>query len=160
MKKELVPAVSSIFPRLSSRGGVFGRDLVRDYERLIDSMLGEPLVASASEDYLAPRVDVAETPKSIEVTAELPGVEEKDIHVELRNGMLWISGKKDECHKEETRNMYRSERRFGSFDRGITLPCDVEKGSVDAVFKDGILKVNLPKTPSAREEVTQIKVKH
>ncbi len=158
MRNELVPATSSIFPRSMSRG--IGRDLFRDYERLVDAMMGEPLSVSSSEDYLAPRVDVAETEKSIEVTAELAGVDEKDIKVELRNGMLWLSGKKEECHKEESRNVFRSERRFGSFERGVTLPCDVERGNIEATFKDGILKVSLPKTPSARQEVTHIKVKH
>lgn len=158
MRNELVPATSSIFPRSMSRG--IGRDLFRDYERLVDAMIGEPLSVSSSEDYLAPRVDVAETEKSIEVTAELAGVDEKDIKVELRNGMLWLSGKKEECHKEESRNVFRSERRFGSFERGVTLPCDVERGNIEATFKDGILKVSLPKTPSARQEVTHIKVKH
>ena len=158
MRNDLVPATSSIFPRSMSRG--IGRDLFRDYERLVDAMMGEPLSVSSSEDYLAPRVDVAETEKSIEVTAELAGVDEKDIKVELRNGMLWLSGKKEECHKEESRNVFRSERRFGSFDRGVTLPCDVERGNIEATFKDGILKVSLPKTPSARQEVTHIKVKH
>ena len=157
MRNELVPATSSIFPRSMSRG--IGRDLFRDYERLVDAMMGEPLSVSSSEDYLAPRVDVAETEKSIEVTAELAGVDEKDIKVELRNGMLWLSGKKEECHKEESRNVFRSERRFGSFERGVTLPCDVERGNIEATFKDGILKVSLPKTPSARQEVTHIKVK-
>ena len=158
MRNELVPATSSIFPRSMSRG--IGRDLFRDYERLVDAMMGEPLSVSSSEDYLAPRVDVAETEKSIEVTAELAGVDEKDIKVELRNGMLWLSGKKEECHKEESRNVFRSERRFGSFERGVTLPCDVERGNIEATFKDGILKVSLPKTPSARQEVTHIKVNH
>ena len=158
MRNDLVPATSSIFPRSMSRG--IGRDLFRDYERLVDAMMGEPLSVSSSEDYLAPRVDVAETEKSIEVTAELAGVDEKDIKVELRNGMLWLSGKKEECHKEESRNVFRSERRFGSFERGVTLPCDVERGNIEATFKDGILKVSLPKTPSARQEVTHIKVKH
>ena len=158
MRNELGPVTSSISPRSMSRG--IGRDLFRDYERLVDAMMGEPLSVSSSEDYLAPRVDVAETEKSIEVTAELAGVDEKDIKVELRNGMLWLSGKKEECHKEESRNVFRSERRFGSFERGVTLPCDVERGNIEATFKDGILKVSLPKTPSARQEVTHIKVKH
>ncbi|MEI6397787.1 MAG: Hsp20/alpha crystallin family protein, partial [Pseudomonadota bacterium] len=127
MRNELGPVTSSISPRSMSRG--IGRDLFRDYERLVDAMMGEPLSVSSSEDYLAPRVDVAETEKSIEVTAELAGVDEKDIKVELRNGMLWLSGKKEECHKEESRNVFRSERRFGSFERGVTLPCDVERGN-------------------------------
>lgn len=160
MRNELVSLGSSLFPRLSTRGMGLGRDWFRDYERAIDSALRAPLLAEDDELRMSPRVDVAETDKNIEVSADLPGVDEKDIKVELRNGVLWLSGEKRCSSKEESKNMYRSERYYGAFERGISLPCDVEKGKVDASYKDGVLKVTLPKTPAAREEVTQIKVKH
>lgn len=160
MRNELMSLGSSLFPRLPLRGVGIGRDWFRDYERAIDSALRAPLLTEDDELRMSPRVDVAETDKNIEISADLPGVDEKDIKVELRNGVLWLSGEKRCASKEESKNMYRSERYYGSFERGISLPCDVEKGKVDASYKDGVLKVILPKTPAAREEVTQIKVKH
>ena len=160
MRNELISLGSSLFPRLPFRGMGLGRDWARDYERAIDAALRTPFLTEEEDRLMSPRVDVSETDKSIEVSADLPGVDEKDIKVELRNGVLWLSGEKRCASKEESKNLYRSERYFGAFERGISLPCDVEKGKVDASYKDGVLKVTLPKTPAAREEVTQIKVKH
>ena len=160
MRNELMPRGSSIFPRSTLRSFGLGRDMFRDYERAIDAALRMPFLTEGEENMMSPRVDVAETDKSIEVTADLPGVDEKDIRVELRNGVLWVSGEKKTCSKEETKNMHRSERSYGAFERGISLPCDVEKGKIDASYHDGVLKIVMPKTPAAREEVTQIKVKH
>ena len=160
MRNELVSLGSSLFPRSPFRGMGFGRDWLRDYERAIDAALRTPFLAEEEDRVMSPRVDVSETDKTIEILADLPGVEEKDIKVELRNGVLWLHGEKRCASKEDSKNMYRSERYFGAFERGISLPCDVEKGKVDASYKDGVLKVSLPKTPAAREEVTQIKVKH
>jgi HSP20 family protein len=160
MRNELVSLGTSLFPRLSSRGMGLSRDWFRDYERAIDSALRAPFLTEEEDQLMSLRVDVAETDKNIEVSADLPGVDEKDIKVEIRNGVLWLSGEKRCASKEESKNMYRSERYYGAFERGISLPCDVEKGKVDASYKDGVLKVTLPKTPAAREEVTQIKVKH
>lgn len=160
MRNELVSLGSSLFPRMPFRSLGLGRDWTRDYERAIDAALRAPFLADDEELLMSPRVDVAETDKNIEVSADLPGVDEKDIKVELRNGVLWLSGEKRCSSKEESKNMYRSERYYGAFERGVSLPCDVEKGKVDASYKDGVLRVTLPKTPAAREEVTQIKVKH
>jgi len=160
MRNELTTKGSSLFPRIPLRGFGLGRDIFRDYERAVDAALRMPFLTEGEENVMSPRVDVAETDKSIEVTADLPGVDEKDIRVELRNGVLWVSGEKKTCSKEETKNMYRSERFYGAFERGISLPCDVEKGKIDASYHDGVLKVVMPKTHAAREEVTQIKVKH
>jgi HSP20 family protein len=160
MRNELVNLGSSLFPRLPLRGWGRGRDWFRDYERAIDSALRAPFLTEDEERLMSPRVDVSESEKTVEVSADLPGVDEKDIKIELRNGVLWLSGEKRSASKEESKNMYRSERYYGAFERGISLPCDVEKDKVDASYKDGVLKVILPKTPAAREEVTHIKVKH
>jgi HSP20 family protein len=160
MRNELTTTGSSLFPRSPLRGFGFGRDIFRDYERAIDAALRMPFLTEGEENMMSPRVDVAETNKTIEITADLPGVDEKDIRVELRNGVLWVSGEKRTCSKDDTTNMHRSERSYGAFERGISLPCDVEKGKIDASYHDGVLKIVMPKTPAAREEVTQIKVKH
>lgn len=149
-------------PLLSTRSPFLrGRDIFRDYARMMDQMFrGPSMLETLEEDLLSPRVDVVEDEKSVEVTADIPGIDEKDIKLELRNDTLWIEGERKEEKKSEGRNFYRSERSYGAFERGIGLPCEVEKGAVEASFKNGVLKVVLPKTKEAREEVTSIKIKH
>lgn len=149
-------------PLLSTRmPSLRGRDMFRDYARIMDQMFRGPgLLETIDEEILSPRVDVVEDEKSVEVTADIPGIDEKDIKLELRNDTLWIEGERKEEKKTEGRNFYRCERSSGSFERGIALPCDVEKGAIEASFKNGVLKVVLPKTKEAREEVTSIKIKH
>lgn len=149
-------------PVLSSRSPLLrGRDIFRDYSRMMDNWLRMPtFLESMEDDFLSPRVDVVEDEKSVEVTADIPGIDEKDIRLELRNGTLWIEGDRKEEKKSEGRNFFRSERSYGCFERGVGLPCEVEKGNIEASFKNGVLKVVLPKTKEAQEEVTTIKIKH
>jgi HSP20 family protein len=95
-------------------------------------------------DTFSPRVNVVEGDKEIKVSAELPGMDEQDINVSLSHGVLTINGEKKEEHKGE--NYYRMERSYGSFQRSIPLPCEVDDSKVEAVFKKGVLTINLPKT--------------
>jgi HSP20 family protein len=160
MARETTSLIGS--PLISPRAPLLrGRDLFRDYSRMMDNWLRGPTILESMEDeFVSPRVDVVEDEKTVEVTADIPGIDEKDIKVELRNGTLWIEGERKEEKKAEGRNFFRSERSYGSFERGIGLPCDVEKGNIEASFKNGVLRVVLPKTKEAREEVTSIKIKH
>ncbi len=149
-------------PLFSSRSPLLkGRDVFRDYSRMFDNVMRMPtLFESMDEGLVSPRVDVVEDDKTIEVMADIPGIDEKDIRLELRNGTLWIEGERREEKKAEGRNFFRSERSYGAFERAIALPCEVEKGNIEASFKNGVLRVLLPKTKEAREEVTAIKIKH
>lgn len=108
-----------------------------------------------------PAVDVCDKDDRIEVKAELPGMDEKDINVELTNRMLVISGEKKEEREEGEKegNYYVSERRYGSFKRSIAVPEGIDHDDVDASFKKGVLTVTLKKTPESREKVKKIKVK-
>jgi HSP20 family protein len=108
-----------------------------------------------------PAVDVCDKDDRIEVKAELPGMDEKDIDVELTDRMLVISGEKKEEHEEGQKegNYYVSERRYGSFKRSIAVPDGIDKDKVDASFKKGVLTVVLKKTPESREKAKKIKVK-
>jgi len=106
-----------------------------------------------------PVVDVAETDKDYRVTAELPGMDEKDIEVTLSGDTLTIKGEKKE-EKEETHKGYRlSERRFGMFHRAFSLPPGVEADKIAAEFSKGVLTVTLPKTALAKKEPKKIAVK-
>lgn len=94
----------------------------------------------------SPKVDVVEKDREIEVTAELPGLEEKDIDVTVDAQGLTLRGEKKEEKKEESGSFYRMERSYGSFQRYIPLSVEVDREKVKAKFKNGVLKIHLPKT--------------
>jgi HSP20 family protein len=131
--------------------------LHREMNRLFDNILhtfdGGPFGSTQTMGW--PSVEVSETDKEIKVTAELPGLEEKDVNVELANGMLSISGER----KGETEDKERrfSERYYGRFERHIAVD-DVETDKVAASFKDGVLTVTLPKSPTAKDKVKRIAI--
>ena len=111
------------------------------------------------EGRFAPEIDLTETDKEIRVSAELPGLEEKDIEVTMTDGALNIRGEKREEKTEEEKNYYRSERRYGSFERTIPLPAEIDSDKVQAEFKRGVLTVRIPKTPGAESRRKKIDVK-
>jgi len=102
-----------------------------------------------------PNVEVSETDKEVKVTAELPGLDEKDVQVELANGVLAIKGEK----KTETEDKDRlfSERTYGHFERRIPID-DVDQDKVSASFKNGVLTVTMAKAPQAQSKVKRIAV--
>ncbi len=102
-----------------------------------------------------PSVELNETDKEVKVIAELPGIEQKDVEVELADGVLMISGEK----KSETEDKERrfSERYYGRFERRIPVD-DVDQDNVAASFKDGVLTVTLPKLPTAERKVKRIAI--
>jgi HSP20 family protein len=106
-----------------------------------------------------PAVDVAETDKAYEITAELPGLEEKNIEVKLANGVLSIKGEKQEEKEEKQKDYYRRERSFGSFERSFQVPDHVDEDKIEASFKNGILSVTLPKSAEAQKQAKKIEVK-
>jgi HSP20 family protein len=117
-----------------------------------------PMEKGAARTF-SPRVDVSETDKEIKVSAELPGMEEKDIDVSLTRDTLTIKGEKKEEKEESGKDYYRMERSYGSFTRSIPLPVEVDTDKVEATFKKGILDITLPKTAKAIEETKKIAVK-
>lgn len=106
----------------------------------------------------APRLDVTETEKNVEVKAELPGMERKDIDITLDRGLLVIKGEKREEKEEKDRYYHRVERRYGTFCRSVQLPAEVKEEKIEATFKDGVLTVTLPKIESEIKKVTHIDV--
>jgi len=105
-----------------------------------------------------PRVDVAETETALTVSAELPGLDEKDVTVELEDEVLTISGEKKEETETKEQGWYRTERHYGSFRRVIPLPTDVEAGKAKAVFKRGVLSIEIPKKPEAVQQKHTLKI--
>jgi HSP20 family protein len=106
-----------------------------------------------------PAVDIAETPKGYEITAELPGIDEKNIEVKYADGTLTIKGEKKDEKEEKKENYYLSERNYGSFQRSFRVPDGVDADKVEASFKNGVLTVTLPKTPEVEKKEKRIEIK-
>lgn len=107
----------------------------------------------------APRIDISETEKEITVTAELPGMDEKDVELSVSRESLTIKGEKKEEKEEKGKAYYRMERSFGSFTRTIPLPAEADIDKVEASYKKGVLRVSVPKTEKALRETKKIAVK-
>jgi HSP20 family protein len=104
-----------------------------------------------------PSFDVSETKDNVVVKAEVPGMDPKDIDISLADGILTLRGeKKDREEKEE--NYYLTESRYGSFSRSIRLPHEVQSDKIKANYKNGVLKVTMPKSEEAKKKEVKIKV--
>lgn len=109
---------------------------------------------------LSPDIDVCETDKEVRLKAELPGVKEDDVDVRLEGDTLIIKGEKREESEDKEGNYYRSECRYGSFTRTIPLSTEVDADNVEATFKNGVLRVKLPKLNEGKTTGKKIQVKH
>ena len=106
----------------------------------------------------APHVDVSETNEELMLTAELPGLSEDDVTINLENNLLSISGEKTATRSEddaEQRN-HVWERRYGSFSRSFTLPRTVKADDISALFENGVLTIHMPKIPEATGRTIKI----
>jgi len=136
--------------------------LHREMNRLFDDMwrsfdapvpgFGQASAMSSSW----PSIEVSETDKDVTVTAEVAGLEEKDIDASLDNGTLILKGEKR--LESQDRERHFSERFYGRFERRIPLPAEVEEDKVSAAFKNGVLTVTLPKTPGAQSHARHIAI--
>jgi HSP20 family protein len=115
---------------------------------VLDRFFGDPELPAlfGREGELAPAFDIAETDKEYTITGEIPGIEAKDLKVTLTDGVLNITGEKKKEEKEKGEHYHRIEREYGSFHRGFRFPEHVTSDNVKANYKDGVLKVTLPKT--------------
>ena len=135
----------------------FGRGRLPSIRRLYDM---EPLWNSeVSFGTSLPAVDVLEKEKEYQISAELPGIDEKDIEISVADGVLTVKGEKKEQREERDRNYYRTERRYGSFQRAFELPPSVDQGKIEAKFERGVLTLTLPKTAEAQEKPKTIAIK-
>ncbi len=113
------------------------------------------MTGRGSADGFLPRMDLSATEKAYAVTLEVPGVNEEDVKLEVRDDTLIISGEKKRETREEDAGFYRMERSYGSFQRSLALPEDAEISGITATRKDGVLSVNIPRkapeTPTSRK---------
>lgn len=103
-----------------------------------------------------PSVDITENDEKITVKAELAGMKKEDINVTLKNDVLTIKGEKSDSKDSEKDNIHVSERHYGKFIRSFRLPAKVDRGKIDASYKDGILTLELPKVEDAQPKNIEI----
>ena len=122
----------------------------------LKSKIFSPLSTSG---LLKPQVDVGATDKEYSITVEVPGVSEKDVNIEVSNNTMTIRGEKKQEKEENNKNYYRVERSYGSFQRVLSLPEDVDQEEIKATFKNGILSIRMPRKALPKSDVKQIEVK-
>lgn len=138
---------------------------IRELEEIsnrLDSVFGrrqgEGATSRLAVSDWSPTVDIEETEGEFLVTAELPGVEKKDIHIKLENGSLIVQGER-RVEKEETqKKLHRIERSYGSFFRSFALPEEIDREKISADYEDGLLKVHLPKAPETEVSAKEITI--
>lgn len=145
--------------------GMFSSDpftsLQRSMNRLFEDVMQGNLPSAARADEagtVMPQINVSETEKEIRVTAEMPGVTEKDIDITLDDGVLTIRGEKKMEKKEDKENFHYVERSFGQFQRSLRVPNSINPDQVQARVENGVLTVTLPKN-MAQEKTRHIEVK-
>jgi HSP20 family protein len=128
-------------------------NLRRQMERMFDESAG--LERKSDTDW-TPAIEIQERETSLILRAEIPGVESKDIDIQVAREAVSIAGKHRYEKKTEEKGFFRSELRYGSFQRTISLPVAVENTQVEAEFKNGILQLTLPKVQEARHRVVKV----
>ena len=138
--------------------------LQREVNRLFDDFFRgfdlRPL-RTAEERWggFSPKMDLEETEKEYRITAELPGMEEKDVEVLLTGNSITLKGEKKEEKEEKGKSFYHVERSYGSFQRTVPLPEGIDLKKVDADFRNGVLTIKLPKTAEAKKVGKKVPIK-
>jgi HSP20 family protein len=161
--RDLIPwgrSEQAIPSRYRDEGDPF-MTLHREMNRLFDDVFrGFDMAPLGGMSRMAswPQVEVVENDKDVRISAELPGLEDKDVEVLMGDGVLTIRGEKKS--KIEDKERAFSERFYGRFERRIPLPWGVEEDKIDASFRNGVLTVTLPKAAESRPEVKRITINH
>lgn len=134
---------------------------VREFEREMEGLMNR-FFAPMEEwwtrhEAFMPRTNLAETEEHFEVTVELPGLKPEDVHVEFKDGALWVHGERKEEQEEKGKTFHRVERHYGEFRRVLPLPKTIDEAAVKAEFKDGVLTVTVPKTAEAKPRHIEVK---
>ena len=139
------------------------QSLHKEIDRVFDEFRGffpgfkemEPFDADGN---IVPKLDVCETDTEVEITAELPGVEEKDLDVTVAGNVLTLKGQKSSKHEKEEKDYKLVERSYGSFARTLPFAFDIDSKDVSAKFADGVLQITIKKPPEVQEKAQKIKI--
>lgn len=133
------------------------------FSTMIRRMFNDPSLSTTQPSFgtWVPSVDVAETANAILLTAEVPGIDEKAIHLSVDNNVLTVSGEKEQMRKEsdEAHNYYVTERFFGAFQRSFALPRSVDVNGIKAECNKGVLTVTLPKLAEAKGRQIEVQAR-
>jgi len=134
-------------------------DLWREMDNVFDRFFGEMRWPGRfmSRQFI-PALDVSENDDGFVVKAELPGIDPKEVDINLTGDLLTIKGEKKDEKEEKGENFHTIERSYGSFSRSFQLPCDVQEDKIEAHYKDGVLDLRLPKAENAKRKSVKIKV--
>ena len=158
MERQTLP---SLFRRAGAPFGEYMTDLQRQIDRLFDDFSGRwpALRTGDGNGGYWPALDMTETNDAVDVTAELPGVDPKDVDISVVGDTLTIKGEKKTEKETKEKDFYCAERSYGAFARTVELPFEIDAAKVEANFDKGVLKVHVAKPPSAKKEVKKIAVK-
>ena len=145
--------MSALMPILR-RSALLRRPEFSLFDSLFDGFAFPNMLAEEKE--WLPSIDVSATDKEIIVRAEVPGMEKEDIDVTLTEGLLTIKGEKKHEREEKKENYHRMETHYGEFCRTLKLPGEIETDKVDAKYKDGVLKITIPKSEKAEAKKVKI----
>ena len=130
--------------------------LQSDLNRIFDGFFqGRPANGSANRRWI-PAMDLAETEDHLVLRADLPGLTEDDVDIEIKDGVLTVTGERKAEQEEKGEGYHRVERAFGSFSRSLSLPQGIEAGAVSASFDRGVLEVRIPKP--AERKATRVEI--
>jgi len=133
--------------------------LVDEVNRLFDDFFRENPTAMGTTTFV-PSIEIEQTDQALKLSAELPGLEEKDFEISVEEGVFTLRGEKRcESEKNEKGGWSQSERCYGRFERRVTLPAEVEAEKASATFKNGVLEVTLPKRVDVKPKAHTITVK-
>lgn len=148
----------------------FSRRISKEFDNMLNDFFMTPVADffgthslsdfdwSFTRGNLIPRIDFYDDEKNYYADIEMPGVEEKDINISVREGSLEIKGERKHEEKRQDKELYCSEREYGSFYRSISLPIDVKVDDIQAHYKNGILKLVMPKSEESQREVKRIDI--
>jgi HSP20 family protein len=139
-----------------------------DMSQMLDRFWTNPFAAFETPDRwfgdfsapaFQPRLDVTDDKNALRVAAEVPGVDAKDLTVEVQDGVLTLTGEKKQEMSGEEEGCYHTERSYGFFQRSIPLPAEIDAAKAEAKFDKGVLTVKLPKTERSKQQTTKIAIK-
>ena len=146
----------SLFPTTDRFSRTMGR-MEEEMEDLMERFWGGDGGWLTPKSGFLPTVDFVETENQFEVTVDLPGLKPEEVNVELKDGDLWISGKREEEKEEKGKTYHRVERRHGEFHRVFPLPSTINEEKIDAKFDTGVLKIIVPKSEEAKTKHIEVK---
>jgi len=133
--------------------GLFG--LHREIDRLFNEFAQG--MGPNGQQNIVPNIEISETDKAIEVSAEMPGLERKDVEISIEDDTLTIRGEKKIEENQKDKNVQHSERTYGVFLRVLQLPPGIDPSSVQATMSNGVLKITIPKPPKAEPKKIEVK---